>query len=199
MRAYYYNYVSYELISILIIRSSSDNPASPSEKEEQVATETEKNSDSVSSWHARAAECGRQSTLEVLKLLLISNCNDFHNWYSSLNHACTLKIVSELEPNGNYEIYQCYAVSHPSQRNVCKTFFRCTNPNAPGCSCIFSYIRGMTRHQNIASHAAGAGNVCCPYCKGIYSRPDSLKRHIDKVCSKEGSEPLKAPSNGGKE
>ncbi len=203
MRFHYFNYVPQLIIIyyILIIRTSSDtqkitSTASPSEKEQQLSTETEESN--VSSWSARAAQCELQSTSHVLKLLSESDCSAFHKWYFSVDNKRSFEIVSNLEPNGNYEIYNCYGTTQSMGKETSRTYYRCANPNAPSCSWVTSVNRAMSRHQNTTTHSPGIGDVFCPYCKKYYSRPDSLKRHLDKLGCKEGPKPLEAPDGGNK-
>ncbi|KAL5528701.1 hypothetical protein ACEPAF_7838 [Sanghuangporus sanghuang] len=69
--------------------------------------------------------------------------------------------------------------SQSSQSSSSSDRFPCPN-------CDKSFTRNFDRKRHMEIHMPGsAGNNRCRYCHKDYSRPDSLKRHLDNGCEKK--------------
>ncbi|KJA19719.1 hypothetical protein HYPSUDRAFT_89241 [Hypholoma sublateritium FD-334 SS-4] len=123
------------------------------------------------------------STTPILVASLSGSSKVFRLWHSRISD-CTIRISSTLEHDGNSQRLVCDGIERSSGRAANKTFFRCINPHAPDCGQVTASFGDMSRHQKTTDHSPSEdSDVSCPKCGKDFSRPDSLKRHISKVCT----------------
>lgn len=128
---------------------------------------------------------GPSTGTPVLESLLM-NSKVFRFWHSRID-GCRIIVPSKLEHDGNSQRFICNGIERSNGKATEKSFFRCINPHAPGCSQVTASHGDMSRHQKTTDHLnLSPEEARCPNCGKGYSRPDSLKRHIAKSCKAAG-------------